>query len=73
LLSINLNAIHLLEKNQDKINWNYLSKNPNIFELDYIKMSEKKIRIIIEELMKDVWHPERIIRYLELGENIDDF
>jgi len=25
----NLNAIHLLEKNQDKIDWILLSENPN--------------------------------------------
>jgi hypothetical protein len=71
-LSLNLNAIHLLEKNQDKIDWYYLSKNPNIFELDYIRMAEIRIKIILEELIKNVWHPKRIIRYLELGGNIDD-
>jgi hypothetical protein len=31
---------------KDKLNWNYLSLNPNIFEFDYIKMSENKIKII---------------------------
>jgi hypothetical protein len=41
MLSSNPNAIHLFEQNQDKINWDYLSQNPNIFELDYyIKMAE---------------------------------
>lgn len=30
-LSLNPNAIHLLEKNQDKIIWFNLSKNPSIF------------------------------------------
>jgi hypothetical protein len=73
LLSRNPNAIHLLEQNQDIINWNYLSKNPNIFEFNYIKMSENKIKIILEEIMKNVWHPKRIIRYLESGGNLDDF
>ena len=28
-LSNNPNAIHFLEQNMDKINWNYLSLNPN--------------------------------------------
>jgi hypothetical protein len=73
MLSFNPNAIHYLEQNLDKISWYNLSKNPNIFELDYIKMSENKIKIILEELMKNVWHPKRIIRYLELGGNLDDF
>jgi hypothetical protein len=44
-----------------------------MFELDYIKMSENKIKIILKELMKNVLHPKRIIRYLELGGNLDDF
>jgi hypothetical protein len=42
MLSRNLNTIHLFEQNIDKIDWDELSKNPNIFELDYIKMSETK-------------------------------
>ena len=28
----NPNAIHLLEQNLDKVNWEELSGNPNIFE-----------------------------------------
>ena len=32
MLSCNPNAIHLLENNQDKINWYGLSSNPSIFE-----------------------------------------
>jgi len=31
-LSLNPNAIYLLEKNQDKINWDSFSSNPSIFE-----------------------------------------
>jgi hypothetical protein len=73
MLSLNPNAIHLLKQNKDKIDWDELSKNPNIFELDYIRMSENKIKIILEELMKNAWHPKRIIRYIELGGNLDDF
>ena len=33
MLSLNPNAIHLLEKNQDKIHWFYLSRNPNAIHL----------------------------------------
>ena len=40
-LSNNRNAIHLLEKNQDKIIWDLLSGNPSIFELDYNKIKIK--------------------------------
>ena len=32
MLSGNPNAIQLLEKNQEKINWEILSGNPSIFE-----------------------------------------
>jgi hypothetical protein len=32
-LTLNPNAIHLLEKNIDKILWSWLSSNPSIFEL----------------------------------------
>jgi hypothetical protein len=31
-LSLNPNAIHLLEQNKDKIDWCNLSKNPSIFK-----------------------------------------
>jgi hypothetical protein len=31
-LASNPNAINLLKENQDKINWNALSKNPAIFK-----------------------------------------
>ena len=30
----------LLKENQDKINWFYFSKNPNIFTYDYELMKE---------------------------------
>jgi len=32
-MSKNINAIHLLEKNQDKIDWEHLSSNPNAIDL----------------------------------------
>ncbi len=32
---MNTNAIHLLEQNQDKIDWDWLSENPSIFTYDY--------------------------------------
>ena len=33
MLSVNANAIDLLEANKDKINWKYLSKNSNAIRL----------------------------------------
>jgi hypothetical protein len=41
LEDLNPNAIQLLEKNLDKVNWRYLSKNPNIFEYDYKAMKDR--------------------------------
>ena len=72
-LSLNPNAIHLLEQNLDKIRWYLLSRDPNIFDRDYIKMSEMRTRIILEDLMKNALHPRRLIRFLELGGDSDDF
>ena len=41
LLSMNPNAIKILEKNKDKIVWGKLSLNPSIFELDRKRMVEE--------------------------------
>ena len=40
-LSSNPDAIHLLEKNPDKIDWYWLSMNPGTFEEDYQTLSTK--------------------------------
>jgi len=53
----------LLEKNKDNIDWNGLSRNPSIFELDYEAL-EKRCNIYKEELMKKALHPSIIKRYL---------
>ena len=73
-LSSNPNAIRLLEQNPDKMRlMTRLSYNPNIFERDYMKMSKIRTWIILEDLMKNALHPRRIIRFLELGGDMDDF
>ena len=61
---MNPNAIDLLEKNIDKINWYFLSKNPSIFELD---TNEMKIQIkdFYEDLQKVWFHSKRVERYLD--------
>ena len=51
MLSKNSSAIHLLEKNQDKIDWYFLSLNPSIFELDYCALKER-YSVYKEELIK---------------------
>jgi len=47
--------------------------NPNIFERDYIRMSEKRTMIILEDFLKNALHPRRIERFLELGGDMDDY
>ena len=73
MLSSNPNAIHLLEQHQYDIEWTYLSANPSIFELDYIKMAESRTKLILEDLIKNALHPNRLDRYIKLGGNIEDF
>jgi hypothetical protein len=53
-LSFNPNAIELLKKNQDKINWHHFSKNPNIFTYDY-------------KLMSVIFHPENMNKWKDWG------
>lgn len=71
-LSKNPSAIKILQKNQDKINWYFFSQNPAIFEYNYLKMAEQRMRLLREELMMKALHPLRIQRLIELGCDIDD-
>ena len=63
-LSANSKAIHLLEKCPDKIDWSLLSSNPSIFIIDYQYLSDR-IAVFKEELIQKVFHPNRLIFYLE--------
>jgi len=70
MLSDSPEAIQLLEKNQDKIDWSKLCENPAIFELDYNQM-KKNNEIMEEELIKEVMKPSRVFKnpdydYLEV-------
>jgi len=71
-LSANPSAIKTLEKNQDKINWYWLSQNPAIFEFNYKKVATKRMNILREDLMMKALHPKRIERWLEQGLDMDD-
>jgi len=68
---LNPNAIHLLQANPDKINWNSLSGNPSIFELDYKTMKKQMVDIYFEELIMVALHPKRISAWLDAG--FEDF
>ena len=64
-LSGNPDAIHLLEQNQDKIDLNFLSTNPSIFVIDY-QVLQQRIEPFKEELIAKCFHPDRLVRYLEV-------
>jgi hypothetical protein len=67
----------MLEKNLDKVNWFYLSENPNalhlLFSLDHKKMLEN-MKDFCEELVKAVFNPIRAQRMAELYElDMDEY
>jgi hypothetical protein len=70
-LSANPNAIYLLEKNIDKIDWFWISSNSSIFELDYDAL-KKRCGLYKEELIQVALHPCRIQKYLEQGIDFED-
>jgi hypothetical protein len=63
-LSLNPAAIHLLEKNKDKIDWYILSLNPSIFTYDYERI-KKNFEELGEEIIAKALHPKRIFRLIE--------
>jgi hypothetical protein len=59
MASENPNAIHLLEMNQEKIDWNVVSKiRLDIFEYDYQNMKTKFLSTIGKELIEWQFHPK---------------
>jgi hypothetical protein len=70
-LSANPNAIEIIEQNLDKVKC-FILQNPNIFELDYPKMSKERTWIILEDLVKMAIHPTRVQKLLDMGLDIDD-
>jgi hypothetical protein len=62
----------MLQQNQDKINWYWLSFNPSIFEYDYDTMAKERMTLLREELMMKTLHPSRIEKWLDAGMSIDD-
>jgi hypothetical protein len=74
MLSKNHNAIHLLEKNLDKINWRYLSANPAIFTYDYEKIKNQIEQSgIKDELLAHYYRPENAHKFMERGDVSVDF
>lgn len=64
-LSKNKNAISILEKNRNKIEWFWFSLNRSIFITnEEMKQSREPIK---EELIQEALHPRRIAKMLELN------
>ena len=74
MLCRNPNAMHLLEKNQDKFDLSLLAYNPSVFykSINYTFLKER-MDVIREELAMKCMHPRRLERWIELGGDLDDF
>jgi len=64
-LSGNYNAIELLKKNPDKIDWDMISLNSSIFTYPYKEIKEN-FEILGEEIIQKALHPKRMLRLMEL-------
>ena len=65
-LSINPNAISILEKNIDKITnsgWNYISRNPTIFIYDYKSMQKHFYETYGKELIQTLYNPKNFHKF----------
>ena len=56
--------IELMEKNQHKINWDLLAKNPAIFSYDYEEI-KKNFKNLGEDIIHNSLHPKRMLRLME--------
>ena len=65
-LSNNQNAIPMLEKNMDKIDLGCLSKNPSIFEYDWVAMRHR-MNLFKEELVAKQFHPKNMDKFVSWG------
>ena len=64
VLSLNPNAIPILEQNLDKVRWRWMSANPNIFTYDYNAMKYRMFRGgIKEDLTKERFDPDNIDKF----------
>jgi hypothetical protein len=65
-LCTNPKAIHMLLENKKHIDWEMISYNPEIFEIDYLKMKSP----IGEDLAKYCFHPSKFHKFNEWGYDV---
>ena len=70
MFSSNPNAIPLLEKNIDKINWECLIRNPSIFGYNYNKIRDY-YRDINLGIIQERFHPRNLNKFKSWG--IEEF
>jgi ribosomal protein L24E len=67
--SDNCEDMELMEKNQHKIEWDLLAKNPYIFSYDYDEI-KNKFQELGQEIIEKALHPKRMLRLMtEYGED----
>ena len=72
LLSENPAAIHLLQQNPDKIDWQWLALNPSIFTYNYSELKRRMKETIAEDLMKDRFHPKHMNKWVGWGQEDEE-
>jgi len=68
----NPSAIEIIEANQNKICWPYMALNPAMFAYDYKQMKANQADLH-QALIQELFHPRRIQKHLESGEDLDDY
>jgi hypothetical protein len=58
----------MLERNLDKVDWEWASSNPAIFTYDYAAMKRRMLESgLAEELMRNRFHPRNIEKFVGWG------
>ena len=72
-LAENPNAMEILQNNLHQVIWTSLSKNPNIFTIDYNYLKDR-LKDIKLEIINYVIHPSKLDKWLSIkGNTIDSF
>lgn len=71
-LSSNLGAMEILETIQDQIDWHELTSNPGITTYDYARIRRER-KQLGEEIHMSVYHPSRIGKWIEAGNELEAY